>query len=151
MFYKICKFESSTITNDVIMTSSPKTMAKFGPLQNKPNYVLFETYWWELSINVLFIEFGPTCQTLWAFCQILAFLTMPAHQIWSCHVTQEANFEKFLFCPSSTFNIRKSHKISGGKALYFRSYQPKTSRGGGDTPSVPLGLTIKNWALRFYF
>ena len=28
-------------------------------------------------------------------CQILAFLTMPALQIWPCHVTQEANFEKF--------------------------------------------------------
>ena len=24
------------------------------------------------------------------FCQILAFFTMAAHQIWSCHVTQEA-------------------------------------------------------------
>ena len=39
------------------------------------------------------------------------------HQIWSYHVTQEANFENFLFCPNSTFNIRKSHKISSGKAL----------------------------------
>ena len=56
---------------------------------------------------------------------------MPAHQIWSCHVTQDANFENVLFCPNSTFNMRKSHKLSGGKALYFRSYQPKTSRGGG--------------------
>ena len=47
---------------------------------------------------------------------------------------QEANFKNFLFCPNSTFNIKKSHKISGGKALYFGSYQRKT-------PSpVPLGL-----------
>ena len=63
------------------------------------------------------------------FCQILAF-TMPTHQIWSCHVTQETDFENFLFCPNSIFNIRKSHKISGGKALHFRSYPPP----------VPLGL-----------
>ena len=28
MFYKICKFESLTIINDVIMSSLPKTMAK---------------------------------------------------------------------------------------------------------------------------
>ena len=35
MFYKIYKFESSTVTNDVIMTSLPKTMAKFGPPQTK--------------------------------------------------------------------------------------------------------------------
>ena len=60
------------------------------------------------------------------FYQILAFFTMPAHQIWSCHETQEAIFENFLFCPYSTFNIGKSHEISGGKALYFRIYQPKT-------------------------
>ena len=51
-----------------------------------------------------------------------------------------SKFQFFSFCPNSTFNIRKSHKISSGKALYFRSYQSKTLRGG-DTPSpVPLGL-----------
>ena len=32
MFYKIWKFESLTVINDVIMTSLPKTMAKFGIL-----------------------------------------------------------------------------------------------------------------------
>ena len=63
------------------------------------------------------------------FCQILALFTMPTHQIWSCHATRVNNFEKFLFCPNSTFNIRKSHKNSRGKALYVRSYQAKTSRG----------------------
>ena len=63
------------------------------------------------------------------FCQISALFTMPTYQTWSCHVTQDANFKKSLFCPNSTFNMRKSHKISGGKALDFRSYQPKTSRG----------------------
>ena len=31
-FYKLRKFESSTIINDVIMTSLPKTMGKFGVL-----------------------------------------------------------------------------------------------------------------------
>ena len=75
------------------------------------------------------------------FCQILAFFMMPAHQIWSCHVTQEANFEKLLSCPNSASNIRKSHKISSRKPFYFRSYQPKTSRGVENTPpSVLLGL-----------
>ena len=61
------------------------------------------------------------------FCQISALLTIPVHQIWSCHVTQDANLENLLFCPNSTLNIRKSHKSSSGKALYFRSYQQKTS------------------------
>ena len=64
------------------------------------------------------------------FVKFWPFFTMPARQMWSCHVTQEANFENCLFCPDFTFNIRKRHKISGGKALYFRSHQPKTSRGG---------------------
>ena len=59
---------------------------------------------------------------------------MPALQIWSCHVTQEANFEKILLFSNSTFNIRKSYKISNGKALYFRSYQLKTSQGVENTP-----------------
>ena len=70
--------------------------------------------------------------------------SMPAHQIWSCHVTQEANFEKFLFFLNSGFNIRKSYKISGREALYFRSYQPKTSLGGGvkKPPPVLLGLSV---------
>ena len=65
------------------------------------------------------------------------FFNDAPHQIWSCHVTQETDLETFSFCPSSTFNIRKSHKISSGKALYFRSYQPKTSRGL-ETPPMPL-------------
>ena len=63
------------------------------------------------------------------FCSILALFKKPAHQIWSCHVIQDANFKKFLFCPNSKFNVRKTHKISSGKALYVRSYQQKTSRG----------------------
>ena len=31
------------------------------------------------------------------FCQILAFIKMPVHQIWSCHVIQDANFGNFYF------------------------------------------------------
>ena len=65
-------------------------------------------------------------------------------QIWPFHVTQEANFEKNLFFPNSTFNIRKSYKIYSRKALYFRSYQPKTSRGVENTPPpVLLGLNLE--------
>ena len=59
---------------------------------------------------------------------------MPAHQIWSCHVTQEANLVTFLFFPHSTFNIGISHKISSGKALHFNSCQPKNLTGGGKQP-----------------
>ena len=79
-------------------------------------------------------------------CQILAFFTMPALQIWPCQVTQEANSEKILYFPNSAFNIGKSCKISGRKALYFRSYQPKTSQGVDPPPSafrVNLNQTTK--------
>ena len=94
--------------------------------------------------NVLLIEFEPLCQKLWAFLSNFGiFFTIPAHQIWSYHVTQEANFENFSAFPNSTFNIRKSHKISSGKALYFRSYQPKTSWGVEKTPP-PVLLGLKN-------
>ena len=81
-------------------------------------------------------------------CQILAFFTMLALQIWPCHVTQEANFETKLFFSNSSFNIGKSCKISSRKALYFRSYQPKTSRGRGGGKYPPgafrVNLTAKS-------
>ena len=65
------------------------------------------------------------------------FFTMSALQIWPCQVTQEENFEKILFFFNSAFNIGKSCKISSRKALYFRSYQLKTSRGGGGKQPPP--------------
>ena len=76
------------------------------------------------------------------FCQIFGLFMIPAHKIWSCHVTQEANFENVLFCPNSTFNIRKLYKVSSGKALYFRSYQPKTSLGGGGVEIPPSAFRV---------
>ena len=57
--------ESPTITEDIIITSLPKTMAKMHFLLNWSHYVK---------------SYGH-------FCQILALLTILAHQIWSCHVT----------------------------------------------------------------
>ena len=50
----------------------------------------------------------------------------------------KVNFENFLFCPNFTFNIRK--------ALYLRSYQQKTSRGGGTPPSA---FTVKRSKLDY--
>ena len=59
MFYKIRSFESPTVTDDVIMTSLPKTMAKMRFLLN-----------WSHCVK----SYGH-------FCQILALLMIPAHQI----------------------------------------------------------------------
>ena len=75
-------------------------------------------------------------------CQILVFLTMPALQIWPCHVTQEANFKKiYLFLilhltldKAATFLVEKF------STLEVISQKP---HGGGKHPPVLLGLTNK--------
>ena len=67
------------------------------------------------------------------FCQILTLFMTPTHQIWSSHVTQDANFENVLLCPNSTFNIRKSHKISSGK-LSTSEVISRKHHGGGKHP-----------------
>ena len=67
-------------------------------------------------------------------CLILAFFTMPALQIWSCHVTQEANFEKNLFFPNSAFNIWKSYKISSKRALLQKLSAKNLIGAGWKTP-----------------
>ena len=66
---------------------------------------------------------------------------MPTLQIWPCHMTQKANFEKNLFFLNSTVNVGQSCKIANRKALYFRSYQPKTL-WGVNPPPVLLGLSM---------
>ena len=59
-----------------------------------------------------------------------------------------SKFRKNFIFPNSAFNIRKSYKISCRKAPYFRSYQPKTSWGGGGG-SVLLGLRSKRYCKVF--
>ena len=61
-------------------------------------------------------------------------------KFWSCHVTQDANFKNFLFCPNSTLNISKSHKIFSGKALYLEVISKKPH--GGTTPP-PRAFSVK--------
>ena len=77
------------------------------------------------------------------FCQILAFFTMPAHQIWSCHVTQEANFKKIYFFLILHLILRKVTKFFSRKAIYFRSYQPKSSVWGWKTHPSDFRVKIK--------
>ena len=51
------------------------------------------------------------------------------------HMTQDADFENFLFCPDSIFNIWKRHKISSGKLCTLEVIS-KTSRGVENTLSA---------------
>ena len=78
--------------------------------------------------NALLNEFESLCQKLLALLSNIGIFYHACSPNIVISRDQEANFPFFLFCLNSTFNIRKSHQISGGKALYFRSYQPKTSR-----------------------
>ena len=75
------------------------------------------------------------------FCQILAFCNACSPNM-AMSSDSRSKFLKFLFCPNSKFYFRKSHKISSGKALYFRSYQQKTSRGC-KTPPPLSALTLR--------
>ena len=109
-------------------------MKKCRPLQNQTNDISFEGIDGSYLKMYFLLNLSHYVKSYGHLCQILAFFTMPALQIWPCHVTQEANFEKVLFFPNSAFNIGKSCKIPSRKALYFRSYQPKTSQGVENTP-----------------
>ena len=75
-------------------------------------------------------------------CQIWAFFSMPALQIWPCHVTQEANFGKNYF-----FLIL--HLILG-KAAKFLVENLSTSEvisqkphGGGGWKTPPSAFRVK--------
>ena len=149
-FHKICKFENRVRRNEVIMTSLPKTIEKSGPPRNQTNYINYSKGIDESYPKIYFLlNLSHYVKSYGHLCQLLAFFTMPALQIWPSHVTQEANFEKKLFFPSSAFNIRKSYKISSRKALYFRSYQPKTSRGV-ETPPPPSAFRVNTIYLCMY-
>ena len=127
------QIENHVTRNDVIMTSLPKQW-KNADLRETKHIIYYskaidESY---QKINVL-LNLSHYVKSYGHLSQILAFFTMLGLQIWPCHVTQEANFEKILRFPNSAFNIGKSCKISSRKALYFRRYQPKTSRGMENT------------------
>ena len=80
------------------------------------------------------------------FCQILAIFTMLAHQIWSCHVTQEPNFENFLFCPDSIFNIGEITKFLVETFSLSNFIRQEPYEGMENTPlPVLLGLTWCIW------
>ena len=78
------------------------------------------------------------------FVKFWHFFMMPAHQIWSCHVTQEANFEKFLFFPNSAFNIRKSYKFLVEMLSTSEVISQKPHWGVENNPPPPVLLALTN-------
>ena len=73
------------------------------------------------------------------FCQILAIFMMPTHQIWSCHVTQDADFENFLFVLVLYFILGKVTKFVVAK-LSTSEAENLTGGGGCKHPPSTLGL-----------
>ena len=116
-FHKICKFENHVTRNDVIMTSLPKQ-------------------WKNADLRETKQIFEPLCQKLWVFMSNFGIFDDARSPNMAMSRDPRSKFRKNLFFPNSAFNIRKSYKISSRKALYFRSYQPKTSRGEEYTPSA---------------
>ena len=70
-------------------------------------------------------------------CQILAFFMMPALQIWPCHVTQEANFEKFYFFLILHLILGKAAKFLVEKLSTSEVISQKPQWGVENTPPPP--------------
>ena len=74
-------------------------------------------------------------------CHILAFFTMPAPQIWPCHVTQEANFKKTYFFPILHLKLGKVTKFLVEKLSTSEVISQKPHGGGGKHP--PSAFRVK--------
>ena len=74
-------------------------------------------------------------------CQILAFLMMSGLQIWPCHVTQEANFEKNYFFLILHLILGETAKFLVEKLSTLEVISQKPHRGGKHPP-VLLGLSF---------
>ena len=82
------------------------------------------------------------------FCQIL-FFTMPAHQIWSCHVTQDAEFEIFYFVLILYSILRK---VTVEKLFTSEVISQKTSQGGGGVEQRQYPIEkLKYWTVAFSY
>ena len=139
--HKICKFENHVTRNNVIMTSLPKTMEKqWGNADLcETKQIIHHLKGIDESYPKMYflLNLSYYVKGCGHFCQILAFFYNARSPNMVMSRGPRSKFRKFSCFPNSAFNIRKSYKISSGKALYFRSYQPKP-HGGWKT--VLLGL-----------
>ena len=83
------KFENHLTRNDVIMTSLPNDADLLETKQIIYHSKGIDDRYPKMYFLLNFSHYVKSYEHL---CQILTFFTMPALQIWPCHVTQEANF-----------------------------------------------------------
>ena len=131
--------------NSIKLTSP--TLALQPSFLSKPiKSIWFERYWREVSKMYFFLNASHYVKSYGHFCQILAFFTMPAHQIWSCYLTQQAISKSFHF-------VLVLHLISG-KVTTFLVGKLSTSKvisqnphwrgveNAPPPPPLPLGLIV---------
>ena len=96
-FHKLRKFGNHVTRNDVIMTSLQKTMEN-ADLRETKQFIYHSKGIDESYPKMYFLlNLSHYVKSYGHLCQFLAFFTMPALQIWPCHVNQEANCEKKFY------------------------------------------------------
>ena len=141
-FHKIRKFENHVTRNDVIMTSLSKTMKKCGPPRDQINYISFERYWWELSKNVLFIEFEPLCQKLWAFMSNFGIFYNARSPNMAMSRDPRSKFRKKICFPNSALISGTVTKFLVEKLSTSEVISQKTSWGVENTPPPSVLLRL---------
>ena len=79
-----------------------------------------------LNLSHCLKSYGHFCQF---FC--CCFFTMPAHQKWSCHVTQDAEFEFFYFVLILYLILRNVTKFLVERFFTLEVISQKPHGGGG--------------------
>ena len=142
--HKICKFENHVTRNDVIMTSLPKTMENADFHETKQ--VIYHSKGIDESYPKMYflLNLSNYVKRYRHLCHILAFFGCPLSTM-AMSRDPRSKFRKKFFFLNSAFNIRKIYKISGRKALYFRSYQPKTSQRVENTPPSAFRVNLNQF------
>ena len=135
IFNKICKFESWTITNDVIT----KTMENFGPPRNQTNYISFENYENYAKIWLL-LNLSQCAKSYGHFSQILAFFY--ARSPWSVPKMQMSKM--FYFVLILHLILGKVTKFLADMLSISKVISQNPHGGGGGTPPslVPFGFRV---------
>ena len=126
------------------MTSLPKTVTKSGPPQTKQ--IIYHSKGIDKSYPKMcfLLNLNHCAKSYGHFCQILALFTMPAHQIWSCHVTQDAIFEKFYFVLILHLISEKVTKFLVEKLSTSEVISKKPHGGGGVWKTPPSAFRVKS-------
>ena len=146
-FHKIYKFENHVTRNDVIMTSLPKTMENADLRETKQTVHYSKGI--DESYPKLYFLFNLShyVKSYRHLCQFLAFFTMPALQIWPCHVTQEVNFQQIIFFLILHLILGKATKFLVEKLSTSEIFSQKP-RGGWKHPPPPVLLGLSRQSQR---